>query len=46
MRRDPWMVKLGDCPEAMYAVQALAVNLPHLCSALIAFLEGALNTWE
>jgi hypothetical protein len=38
--------KAWDRPEAMYVVQALAVNLPHLRGALIAFLEGALDTWE
>jgi hypothetical protein len=38
--------KLWDRPEAIYAVQALANGLPHLRGALIAFLEGALETWE
>ncbi|KAI0039142.1 hypothetical protein FA95DRAFT_1453394, partial [Auriscalpium vulgare] len=33
-------------PEAMYAVRALAPRLPHLEGALVAFLRGALTTWE
>ncbi|KAI0047122.1 hypothetical protein FA95DRAFT_1492966 [Auriscalpium vulgare] len=33
-------------PEAMYAVRALAPSLPHLEGALVAFLRGALTTWE
>lgn len=37
--------KLWDRPEAIYAVQALTSGLPHLRGALVAFLEGALETW-
>ncbi|KDQ11676.1 hypothetical protein BOTBODRAFT_113985 [Botryobasidium botryosum FD-172 SS1] len=36
----PW-----ERPEAIYAVQRLAPKLPHLEGALIAFLEGARDTW-
>jgi hypothetical protein len=35
-----------DRPEAIYAIQALAPTLPHLRGALVAFLEGAVETWE
>jgi hypothetical protein len=38
--------KIWDRPESIYAVQALAPTLPHLRGALVAFLEGALETWE
>ncbi|KAF8880977.1 hypothetical protein BD779DRAFT_1445829 [Infundibulicybe gibba] len=38
--------QLWDCPEAVYAVQALAGGLPHIHGTLVAFLEGALETWE
>ncbi|KAI0054449.1 hypothetical protein BV25DRAFT_1888666 [Artomyces pyxidatus] len=33
-------------PEAFEAVQKLAPDLPHLEGALVAFLRGALATWE
>ncbi|KDQ15074.1 hypothetical protein BOTBODRAFT_109214, partial [Botryobasidium botryosum FD-172 SS1] len=36
----PW-----ERPDAFYAVQRLAPQLPHLEGALIAFLEGARDTW-
>ena len=36
----PW-----ERPEAVYAVQALAVSLPHLRGALVKFIEGALEGW-
>ncbi|KAF8224709.1 hypothetical protein L208DRAFT_1510322 [Tricholoma matsutake] len=35
-----------DRPEAIYAIQALAPTLPHLHGTLVAFLEGAVETWE
>jgi hypothetical protein len=38
--------KVWDRPESIYAIQALAPTLPHLRGALVAFLEGALDTWE
>ncbi|KAI0042914.1 hypothetical protein FA95DRAFT_1609803 [Auriscalpium vulgare] len=33
-------------PEAFYAVHHLIPQLPHLSGALVAFFEGALETWE
>jgi hypothetical protein len=38
--------KIWHCPEAFYAVQRDADWLPHHCGALVAFFEGALETWE
>jgi hypothetical protein len=38
---EPW-----DRPEGFYAVHALMPTLPHLRQALVAFFEGALDTWE
>jgi hypothetical protein len=32
--------------DVFYAVQALAPSLPHLCGAMVAFFEGALETWD
>ncbi|KAJ7432104.1 hypothetical protein B0H11DRAFT_1890622 [Mycena galericulata] len=36
----PW-----ERPEAIYAILALAPTLPHLQGVLVAFFEGALETW-
>ncbi|TFY78907.1 hypothetical protein EWM64_g5098, partial [Hericium alpestre] len=33
-------------PEAFYVVQKLKGDLPHLSNVLVAFFEGALETWE
>ncbi|KAJ7144105.1 hypothetical protein C8R44DRAFT_865099 [Mycena epipterygia] len=43
MDGQPW-----ECPEAMYAAHALLPTLPmnEVRAALVAFLEGALETWE
>jgi hypothetical protein len=38
---EPW-----DRPEGFYAIHTLMPRLPHLKQALVAFFEGALNTWE
>ncbi len=38
--------ELWECPEAFYTVHALKPMLPHLGGALVAFFEGALDTWE
>ncbi|TFY50881.1 hypothetical protein EVG20_g11277 [Dentipellis fragilis] len=35
-----------DRPESIYAVQRLLPSLPHLRGLLVAFFEGALETWE
>ena len=37
--------KIWDNPEAIYAVLQYAPNLPHLQGVLIAFFNGALETW-
>jgi hypothetical protein len=37
--------KIWEQPDAFYAVHKLAPHLPHLQGALIAFFEGALETW-
>ncbi|KAI0056754.1 hypothetical protein BV25DRAFT_1872636 [Artomyces pyxidatus] len=37
----PW-----ERPEVFYAVQQAAVSLPHLRGAMVAFFEGALETWH
>ena len=37
--------KVWERPDAFYAVQALAPGLPHLHGAMVAFFEGALETW-
>ena len=37
--------KIWDNPEAIYAVLHYAPNLPHLQGVLIAFFNGALETW-
>jgi hypothetical protein len=37
--------KVWEQPDAFYAVQALAPGLPHLRGAMVAFFEGALETW-
>jgi len=36
---------IWEQPDAFYTVDALAPGLPHLCDAMIAFFEGALDTW-
>ena len=36
---------IWEQPDAFYAVHALASGLPHLRGAMIAFFEGALDTW-
>jgi hypothetical protein len=33
-------------PEVLYAVQQLALFLPHLKGCLVSFFVGALETWE
>jgi hypothetical protein len=33
-------------PEALYAIHAMKHKLPHLKGVLVAFLTGALETWE
>ncbi|KAJ7908522.1 hypothetical protein B0H13DRAFT_1617392 [Mycena leptocephala] len=40
--------EMWDRPEAMYAAHALLPTLPmdQVCAALVAFLEGAVVTWE
>ncbi|OBZ67070.1 hypothetical protein A0H81_13053 [Grifola frondosa] len=38
--------KLWERPDAFYAVQRLRSALPHLQGVLVAFFEGALETWE
>jgi len=37
----PW-----ERPEAFYAIHSMLPTLPHLSGALVAFFEGALETWE
>ncbi|TFY54149.1 hypothetical protein EVG20_g9828, partial [Dentipellis fragilis] len=37
----PW-----ECPDAFYAIHRLLPNLPHLRGTLVAFFEGALETWK
>ncbi|KAI0055922.1 hypothetical protein BV25DRAFT_1842639 [Artomyces pyxidatus] len=37
----PW-----ERPEVFYAVQQAAASLPHLRGAMVAFFEGALETWH
>jgi hypothetical protein len=37
--------KIWERPDAFYAVHALAPGLPHLHGAMVAFFEGALETW-
>ena len=37
--------KIWDQPDVFYAVQHLIPSLPHIQGALIAFFEGALETW-
>jgi len=37
--------KIWELPDAFYAVHALAPGLPHLHGAMVAFFEGALETW-
>ncbi|KAF8592454.1 hypothetical protein K439DRAFT_1610258 [Ramaria rubella] len=39
--RNPW-----DRPEAIYAIQQLAPTLPHLKGVVVAFFEGASETWK
>ncbi|KAJ7333947.1 hypothetical protein DFH08DRAFT_615229, partial [Mycena albidolilacea] len=34
-----------ECPEVIYSILAMECRLPHLRGALVAFLEGALETW-
>ncbi|KIM89184.1 hypothetical protein PILCRDRAFT_2457 [Piloderma croceum F 1598] len=38
--------KIWERPDAVYAVLGYAPRLPHLRGALVAFFEGALDTWE
>jgi hypothetical protein len=38
--------KIWERPDAVYAVLSYAPHLPHLRGALVAFFEGALDTWE
>lgn len=38
--------KTWERSDAFYAVKALSQSLPHLCGALVAFFEGALEGWE
>ncbi|KAI0040499.1 hypothetical protein FA95DRAFT_1585006 [Auriscalpium vulgare] len=38
--------KLWERPEVIYAVQHLMPTLPHLRGALVAFFQGALETWK
>lgn len=38
--------KLWECPEAFYAVHQLLPTLQHVDQLLVAFFEGALETWS
>ena len=38
--------KIWERADAFYAVQKLGPTLPHLKGALVAFFEGALETWD
>jgi hypothetical protein len=37
--------EVWECPDAFYAVHALAPRLPHLHGAMIVFFEGAVDKW-
>ena len=37
--------QLWECPDAFYAVHALAPHLPHLRGVTVVFFEGATDKW-